>query len=90
MLSKKIKCIIYLAIFLLIFNIIIPVCVFAIDEDNVYVWSDNSSEVSSSTTPDSEDSKSNNNQDKTRKFFGDYIWKCNFNGSKNWNCFICI
>ncbi len=88
MLSKKFKWIIYFAVSLLILNITIPLCVFAIDEDQIYVWSDNSSETSTSATSNSEDSQNNNNQDKSRKFFGNYIRKCNFNGSKNWNCFI--
>lgn len=36
---------------MLVLNFVIPICSFAIDEDSIYVWSNNSSSVSTSNTP---------------------------------------
>lgn len=67
MLSKKIKFFIYIILFLLIFNLILPCYIYAIDEDSVYVWSDSSSFISTSNTASAETENENNiNQESSR------------------------
>ena len=52
MFLKKSKILIYMVLTLFILNFILPVLSFAIDEDSIYVWSNNSSSVSTSNNPD--------------------------------------
>ncbi len=54
MLSKKIKVFTYIILFVIIFNLILPYYIYAIDEDSVYVWSDTSSSVSTANTASEE------------------------------------
>ena len=49
MFLKKFKFIIYIFILLFILNFTLPIISFAIDEDSIYVWSNNSSSVPTST-----------------------------------------
>lgn len=49
--SKKLKTLIYIIVFVLMLSFLIPICTYAIDEDSIYVWSNNSS-ISTSNTPD--------------------------------------
>ena len=60
--------------FLLILNFVIPICSFAIDEDSIYVWSNNPSSISTSNTPSVEGTESTPPGDNSRKFFKYYIW----------------
>lgn len=62
-----------------------PLKSYAFDEESVYVWSNNSSVITS--TP-SEESKNNEENETSRKFFRYNFRKCHINGSKNWNYFI--
>ncbi len=67
MLSKQLKALIYIVILILVVNLIPPLCSYAIDEDSIYVWSNSSSAVSTSNTPDAENEKDNNsNQEQSR------------------------
>ena len=64
MFFKKNNVIIYIVLFIFIFSLLFPVYVNAIDEDSIYVWSNNST-VSTSNTSLS-DKENNDNQDYTR------------------------
>ena len=52
--SKIFKTLIYIIVFVLILSFLIPICTYAIDEDSIYVWSNNSSAISTSNTSDLE------------------------------------
>ena len=86
MLLKKSKILIYMLLSLFFLNLMLPFYSFAIDEDSIYVWSNNSSSVSTSTTPTEENQTVT--QDNSRKLFRYYFWWCYINGSKNWNYFV--
>ena len=64
MFFKKNNVLIYIVLFIFIFSLLFPVYVNAIDEDSIYVWSNNST-VSTSNTLLS-DKENNDNQDYTR------------------------
>lgn len=80
MFSKKSKILIYILFFLLILNFMLPFHTFAIDEDSIYVWSNNSSSISTSNTVTEE----TNAQDNSRKLFRNHFWWCYINRPKNW------
>ena len=65
MLFKKINFLIYIILFVFAFSFILPVCSFAIDEDSIYVWSNNSSSLPTASTP-TEEEKQNTTQDNSR------------------------
>ena len=89
MLSKNLNYLIYIILFVITLSFILPLHAYAIDEDSVYVWSNNSSTLSTSNTPTEQDStESNPSQNNSREFFRNYCWKCYINGSKNWKNFI--
>lgn len=71
--------------FLLILNFIIPICSFAIDEDSIYVWSNNSPSISTSNAPAIEEQENTTSENNSRKFFKHYVWKLYIDGSKKWN-----
>jgi len=79
----KRKLLIYITLLSLIISIFISTLSFALDQSNIYVWSDLSSSVSTSILPSKEEQ-----QQEDRKLFRNYIRKCNFNGTKNWSSFI--
>ena len=83
MIFKKTK---YIFISFLIALLILPTFCFALSTDSVYVWSNNSNLLTTSTEPNSEEET--NTSQTERKFFRYYFWKCNFNGSNNWPSFI--
>lgn len=85
MLLKTNKILIYILLSIIIFSLIFPFKSYAFDEESVYVWSNNSSVITS--TP-SEESKNNEENETSRKFFRYNFRKCHINGSKNWNYFI--
>jgi len=86
MFSKKSKILIYMILSLFILNFILPIYSFAIDNDSIYVWSNTSSSVSTSTVPTEE--PENVNQDNSRKLFRHHLWQRYINGPKNRNCFV--
>jgi len=86
MFFKKSKFSIYILLTLIIFNFIIPICSYAIAEDSIYVWSNNSSSISTSTIPNKQ--VETTPQDNSRKFFRYYFWLCYIDGPKNWNYLI--
>ncbi len=59
MFFKKSKLIIYTILFFIISSFIMPIYSFAFDEDDVYVWSNNSSSVSTSISPSNEEQSEN-------------------------------
>jgi len=76
MLFKKI-----IFIFLILIYIIPAFC-FALNQEDIYVWSNNSTSIQTSISPSPEEQeKAIENE---RKFFRHYFWKCHFNGAKNW------
>ena len=87
MLLKKSKILIYILLFLLILNFVIPICSFAIDEDSIYVWSNHSSTISTSSTS-TEKIENSTSQNNSRKFFRNYFRWGYINRAKYWNCFI--
>ena len=87
MILKKSKFLIYILLFLFVLNLIIPTYSFAIDEDSIYVWSNNSSSVSTANTS-TEEIQNSNTENNSRKFFGNYFRWCYINGPKNWDYFI--
>ncbi len=70
MFLKKFKNLIYIILFIFIFNFLLPLYANAIDKDSIYVWSNDSSSVSTSTTPNVEDTEDNNNSDNSGNFLG--------------------
>lgn len=65
--NKKLKSLIYIILFVFTLSFLFPICAYAIDEDSIYVWSNNASSVSASNTPDTESSGNNNEyQDNSR------------------------
>lgn len=84
--SKNFKALIYIILFIFTLVFVAPLYTYAIDEDSIYVWSNNSSTVSTSNTPDSSSIEDiNTAQDNSRQFFRNNIGKCYINGSKNRN-----
>lgn len=83
MFLKKSKVLIYILLLLFTLNLILPIYSLAIDEDSIYVWSNSSSSVSTSSTP--VDEAQSIPEDNSRKFFRNHFWQCYINGSKNWN-----
>ena len=83
MFIKKNKTLVYITLFSLILSFIIPIYSFASDEDNIYVWSNNSSSVSTSISPSTNEQEGVNNTstEKSRKFFRYYFWLCNTYGA---------
>ncbi len=57
MLFKKVKFLIYTILFVFALSFILPVCSFAVDEDSIYVWSNNSSSLPTATTPAEEETQ---------------------------------
>ena len=86
MLFKKSKFLIYIFLTLIIFNFIIPICSYAIAEDSIYVWSNNSSSISTSTIPNKQ--VETTPQDNSRKFFRYYFRWSYINGPKMRNYFV--
>ena len=85
MFVKKFRISIYFIILFVIFiNLVYPLFSYAIDQDGIYVWSNNSSSISTSTNSSEKTTKNSISQDNSRKFFRNNFWECNFNGSKNW------
>ena len=72
MFLKKSFFLIYILLTLIIFNLVIPICSYAIDEDSIYVWSNNSSSISTSNIPNEQ--VETTQQDDSRKFFRYYFW----------------
>ncbi len=68
MLDKKFKSLIYIFLFVFIFTLSVPLYSKAIDGDSVYVWSNNSSALTS-TTPDEKD-EIENNKNNSGNFLG--------------------
>ncbi len=68
MLDKKLKALIYIVLSVFIFTLLLPLYSKAIDEDSVYVWSNNSSALTS-TTPD-EKNEIENNKNNSGNFLG--------------------
>ena len=65
---KKAKTLIYIFIFLLISNLFIPLCSYAINDENIYVWSNNNKSIKTSSIPSQEISdKSNLNSENTSR-----------------------
>ena len=57
---------------------------FALNQDSIYVWSNNVS-----TLPTSTASNDNlNTLDNSRQFFRNHLWFCYFNRTTNWHNFI--
>lgn len=86
MFFKKINIFIYILLLSLIINFMIPIYSFAITEDSIYVWSNNSDSISTSTSKNNE--VETTTQDNSRKLFRDNFWWCYINGSKNRNCLV--
>jgi len=86
MFLKKSKFLIYIFLSLFVLNFMLPVFSFAIDEDSVYVWSNNSSSVSTSIT--STEETENSTQDISRKLFRYYFRWSYINGPKMRNYFV--
>ena len=86
MFLKKSKILIYILLLLFTLNLTLPICSFAIDEDSIYVWSNSSSSVSTSSTPVNETQSAP--QENTRKFFRNHFRWCYIDGPKYWNYFI--
>ena len=86
MLLEKSKIFIYIILSLLVFNFIIPICSLAVDEDSIYVWSNNSSFVSTSNAASKE--IQGITQDNSRKLFRNHFRWCYINGPKDWNYFV--
>ena len=63
MFLEKAKLFIYIILFFIIFSLIIPIYSFAIDEDSIYVWSNNTSSVSTSISPSNDEQNENNNEE---------------------------
>lgn len=61
--NKKLKLLIYIILLVFTLSFLFPICAYAIYEDSIYVWSNNTSSVSTSNTPDTE-SLENNNESK--------------------------
>lgn len=61
MLLKKSKSLIYILIFLFVLSFIIPTYSFAINEESIYVWSNNSDSIPTSFTPQESINSSQNN-----------------------------
>ena len=61
MFYKKAKILIYITLFLLILSLIFTSYSFALDEDSIYVWSNNSSSVPTSISPNSEEQQLDSN-----------------------------
>ena len=59
MLIRKIKNISYIILFIIILSFILPIYSHAIDTDSIYVWSNNSSSISTSVTSSNEDKDEN-------------------------------
>lgn len=57
--SKKLRWLVYIISFIFIFNLILPLYSHAISEDSIYVWSNNSSSVSTSNNISEENSNKN-------------------------------
>ena len=83
MLLKKVKFLIYIILFVFTLTFILPVYSFAVDEDSIYVWSNNSASIPTATAPAEEESQATT-QDNSRKLFRYYFWWCYINGPKNW------
>lgn len=84
--SKFFKTLIYIILFIFTLTFVAPLYTYAIDEDSIYVWSNNSSTVSTSNTPDTSSIEDiNTAQDNSRQFFRNNIGKCYINGSENRN-----
>ncbi len=67
MLLRKVKTLIYIILLIFALNFILPVCAYAIAEDSIYVWSNSSSSVSTSSTPAVEESENSSpTQDNSR------------------------
>ncbi len=75
MFFRKFKALIYIIILLFILSFLAPLISFAFDEDSIYVWSNNSSEITTSIFPSATEQKLNSTiQDSSRKFFKYHIW----------------
>lgn len=57
---KKTKILIYIFIFLLISNLFIPLCSYAINDESIYVWSSNNKSIETSSVTSQEISDKNN------------------------------
>ncbi len=65
MFIKRNKTLIYIILFSIFISFIIPIYSFAFDEESIYVWSNNSSSVSTSISPSTskqEDATSGNTE----------------------------
>ena len=77
---------IYILLFTFALTFILPLYTYAIDENNIYVWSDTSSSISSSTSLNNKKENSINKEsieNNSRKLFRNYVWKCCTYGSKD-------
>ena len=81
MLTKKSKILIYILLFLLVVTIIFPIYSLAIDEDSIYVWSNNTSSIPTANAAKEAQSII---QDNSRKFLRYHFRWCYINRSKNW------
>ena len=72
MLFKKENFLIYIILFIFALSFILPVYSFAVDEDSIYVWSNNSSSLPTATTSTQEESQ-NITQESSREFFRNYF-----------------
>jgi len=66
MVLKKLKTLIYIILFVFALNFILPVYSFAIDKNSIYVWSNNSSSVSTSNTTTEKTMESNSTENTSR------------------------
>ncbi len=62
MFIKNFKALIYIILFLFIINLLLPIYSFAFNDDSIYVWSDASSSISTSTVPSTDESNQNNSR----------------------------
>jgi len=67
MLLRKLNYLIYILLISLVLNFIIPIYSLAIDEESIYVWSNNTSSISTSTTTEETQSTT---QDNSGNFLG--------------------
>ena len=75
MFFNKLKILIYILMFTLVLNFILPVFSYALDKDSIYVWSNSTSSITTSNTTDQDDLKnSETNIENARKFFGYNFW----------------
>lgn len=87
MFYRKTKILIYILLFLFALNFTVPISSLGIDDDSIYVWSNNSSSLSTSTSP-TEENNQTTVEDNSRKLFGNHFRWCYINRARIWNYFI--